>query len=284
VFRFVSRSHLFSFSYVLLFIVLSPFTYSAVPPGQQEDNSASLAELEARAASGDAAAQFQLAFHLFQAGNPPNYSAILAWLRSSTAQHYAPAQCTLGYLYEKGLGLPRDYAKAAENYHAAALQGDSIAQNNLGYLFYTGHGVHKDLDAAFEWYRAAAEQGDPTGEGNLGYLYYLGQGTGRDYDEAANWFRPAAQQGNPYAQAALGLLYEKGQGVPLDYVSAYIWYSRAISAGLKASGERRKSLTHLLTPKQLDQANTLLKAEAGQPRTLQQQSTPSAPAAFVQSH
>jgi TPR repeat protein len=73
------------------------------------------------------------------------------------------------------------------------------------------------------------------------------------------------------------LLYEKGQGVSLDYVNAYIWYSRAMAAGLKVAGERRRSLTHLLTPEQLDQANTLLEAEASQPRTLQQQSSPRLP-------
>ena len=317
---FVSRFRLLSFlADAFLFVGLSYVPCAGAPAGQQDGNSTSLVKLQAVASSGDAAAQFRLAFYLFQTGDPPDYSSILTWLRSSTEQHYAPAQCTLGYLYEKGLGLHRDYAKAAENYRAAALQGDSIAQNNLGYLYYTGHGVHKDSRASFKWYRAAAEHGDPTGESNLGYLYYHGQGTRRDYAEAAKWFRAAAeqgdyrservlgylyyeglgvpvdyseaahwlslaaQQGDSHAQGDLGFLYESGKGVPLDYVTAYVWYSRAMAGGLKTAVERRKSITRLLTPKQLDQARTLLTRDEARPRTLQQQSAPIA-SSFVQIH
>jgi hypothetical protein len=117
--RFVACFRPFAFlAQTFLFVVFSQLRCTATQTGRQEGNFASLAELEARATSGDPAAQFQLAFHLFQTGRPPNYPLILNLLRSSTAQHYAPAQCMLGYLYENALGLPRDYTKAAENYRA----------------------------------------------------------------------------------------------------------------------------------------------------------------------
>src|SRR5580700_881293 len=156
-----------------LLLVLTPTLCAQTePPPRPFVPVVAAGELQARATSGDPAAQFQLAFHLFQTGRPPNYPLILNLLRSSTAQHYAPAQCMLGYLYENALGLPRDYTKAAENYRAAALQGHLTAQNNLANLYYTGHGVHKDLGAAFEWYRSAAEHGDTNAERNFGYLYF----------------------------------------------------------------------------------------------------------------
>jgi len=72
-----------------------------------------------------------------------------------------------------------------------------------------------------------------------------------------------------------------GKGVPLDYVTAYVWYSRAMAGGVKAAAEHRKSITRVLTPKQLDQAKTLLTRDEGQPRTLQQQSAPIASSSFV---
>lgn len=42
------------------------------------------------------------------------------------------AQYNLAYLYENGLGVPKDEAKALELYQQAAAQGHSAAQDNLG--------------------------------------------------------------------------------------------------------------------------------------------------------
>jgi Sel1 repeat len=111
--RFAFRFRPFPFlAHPFLFVVLGTrIPCSAAQAEHAVDNSASLAELEVHATAGEAAAQFQLAFYLFQRGHPPDYSSILTWLNSSAAQHYARAQCMLGYLYEKGLGVPRDYAK-----------------------------------------------------------------------------------------------------------------------------------------------------------------------------
>ncbi|MDD5411925.1 MAG: SEL1-like repeat protein [Methylobacter sp.] len=41
------------------------------------------------------------------------------------------AQYNLGYMYENGLGVPKNEAKALELYQRAADQGHSAAQNNL---------------------------------------------------------------------------------------------------------------------------------------------------------
>jgi TPR repeat protein len=319
--RFVSCFRLFAFlAQTFLFAVLSQLPSSANQPAGQKDSLTPLADVEARASSGDPAAEFQLAFHLFQTGHPPNYPLILNLLRSSTAQNYAPAHCMLGYLYEKALGLPRDYSKAAENYRAAALQGYVIAQNNLANLYYTGQGVHKNLDSAFEWYRVAAEHGNANAERNFGFLYYKGEGTRRDYTVAARWFRAsaeqgdcqsedvlgylyykglgvpidykeaarwkslAAEQGDPNAQADLGFLYESGKGVPLDHVTAYLWYSRATAGGLNTAAQRRKSLAEILTLEQLKQAQALLTTDAAQPQTSCVQSPASASATFAQNY
>lgn len=53
----------------------------------------------------------------------------------------ADAQSILGYIYEKGDGVPKDAAKAAVWYQKAAAQGNARAQTNLGYAYWIGSGV-----------------------------------------------------------------------------------------------------------------------------------------------
>jgi TPR repeat protein/uncharacterized caspase-like protein len=66
------------------------------------------------------------------------------------------AQTYVGEIYEKGLGVPPDYAVAAVWYRKAAAQGHSRAQINLGFLYEKGLGVEKDPVQALSWYRQAS--------------------------------------------------------------------------------------------------------------------------------
>lgn len=71
---------------------------------------------------------------------------------------YDPA--FLGFMYYRGEGVPRDYAKAAEWYRKAAEQGIAAAQLNLGRMYEKGEGVPPDCKEAVKWYRKSAEQGN----------------------------------------------------------------------------------------------------------------------------
>lgn len=55
---------------------------------------------------------------------------IAQWQREAQAGD-PDAQYNLAYLYENGLGVPKNEAKALELYQQAADQGHSAAQNNL---------------------------------------------------------------------------------------------------------------------------------------------------------
>ena len=66
------------------------------------------------------------------------------------------AQTYVGEIYEKGLGVPPDYAIAVAWYRKAAAQGHSRAQINLGFLYEKGLGVEKDPVQALSWYRQAS--------------------------------------------------------------------------------------------------------------------------------
>jgi len=70
----------------------------------------------------------------------------------------AEAQFTLGVMYRKGDGVPKDPVQAAAWYRKAAVQGLAEAQLNLGVLYSNGDGVLKDPVQAAAWYRKAAAQ------------------------------------------------------------------------------------------------------------------------------
>ena len=294
----VAPCHFNAFAKPLRFLrllFLSAFVSVHASPQDQPSNSArSIEELKIRAESGDADAQHHLSDFLSQRDSrTPDYDTAVNWLRQHAGRNQPDALCLLGVLYEHGQGLPRDYAKAAENYGAAALLGNDCAQNNLASLYQHGQGVPKDLKKAMELYLASARQGNPIAQCNLASLYFTGSGVPRDLSEAARWFRsaaerryPAAQhnlavlyfqglgvpvdyvealawersaadQGYSEAEAGLAYLYETGKAVPLDYVAAFAWYSRASSHGERAASERRKSLSHRMTHNQLEEASAL---------------------------
>jgi localization factor PodJL len=66
-------------------------------------------------------------------------------------------------MFEKGRGVPRDYAAAAAWYRKAAEPGYGGAQNNLAIAFALGHGVPKDPIEAYKWFALAATHGDTNG-------------------------------------------------------------------------------------------------------------------------
>lgn len=297
-----ARGSLFLFAsccFLLLFVIPLALFASCQP---QSNLPLSVAELTSRADSGDVSAQEQLArFVLHSDPDAGGYDLALAWLQSFARQNNRQARFLLGYLYENGRGLPRDYEKAAENYQAAALQSLSLAQNNLGKLYELGLGVPKNNRKAFELYLAAAQQGNPVARLNLASMYLTGSGTPRDFFQAAQWFRVAAesgyapaqhalaildskgvgvpvnraeaarwellaaQRGLPLAETGLALFYETGSGVPLDYVSAFRWYSRAVSDGEESAASHLKALSQIMTPKQIQEAKAPLSAQSAPP-------------------
>lgn len=90
-----------------------------------------------------------------------------------------------------------DIAGALQQWRALAERGDIIAANNLGYLYETGRGVPRDYTEALRWYRVTAEAGAPIGQFNLGETYLEGRGVEADPVEAAKWFLLASWQGEP---------------------------------------------------------------------------------------
>lgn len=73
----------------------------------------------------------------------------------------------IGYMFQNGVGVPTDYAKALYWYYKAVEQGDGDAENQLGWMYHHGKGVKQDNAKALAWYRLAADQGGVYGKNNL---------------------------------------------------------------------------------------------------------------------
>jgi localization factor PodJL len=103
-------------------------------------------------------------------------------------------------MYEKGVGVPRDAAKARELYKKAADAGNARAMHNLAVLFAQDGGEGKpDYAGAIEWFRKAGAYGVRDSQFNLGVLYGRGLGAAQDLSESWMWFSLAARQGDPDA-------------------------------------------------------------------------------------
>ncbi len=155
-----------------------------------------------------------------------------------------------------------DYQAAHEIWLPFAERGDMRAQYNLGVLYDRGLGVPQNFAEAAKWYLAAAEKGHTDAEANLGYAYEQGRGVAQDFGAAAKWYRRAADRGDIAAQANLGILYANGLGVQQDDVQAHMWLNLAASRtkGRKARRRlmrKRDSVAARLTPEQLTEAQRL---------------------------
>ena len=54
-----------------------------------------------------------------------NYAEAASWYRKAADQGYRPAETSLGSLYERGLGVPKNKAIALEWYRKSADAGES---------------------------------------------------------------------------------------------------------------------------------------------------------------
>jgi len=180
----------------------------------------------------------------------------------------AAAQDKLGWMYENGWGICRDYAQAAAWYRKAAEQGNDMAQNSFGRMYENGWGVPQSNELAVAWYRKAADTGNKNAchkygdilfHGRLGVdknvgaaltyykkgdlsdpwilydigechlQFYMEMGKKDDGRTAVEWLQKSANAGVPWACVKLGDCYRDGVGVSRDLVCAMDWYRRTMN-------------------------------------------------------
>jgi TPR repeat protein len=95
-----------------------------------------LAELRAKAATGDAKAQKELgeAFYAGTRGGTKDAAQAVKWFRQAAEQNLPAAQFKLGVCYEQGGGVAKYELEAYKWYLLAAAQGDKKAKDNASML------------------------------------------------------------------------------------------------------------------------------------------------------
>ena len=203
---------------------------------QAQDTNFDFQAVQTAADKGDAKAQYELGHHFANGlGMGRDYAKAAHYMRLSADQGDTVAQMELGSYFGRGIGVPRNVTMAVQWYRRAADQGNALAQYAMGGFYAAGHGVTNDMDEAVRWWLKAAGQDQVDAEARLGELYLIQTPQYRtnylNYPEALKWLRKAAAQGSAGAMNNLGVAYENGIGVKLDFKEAARWYRAAAELG-----------------------------------------------------
>jgi S1-C subfamily serine protease len=173
------------------------------------------------AATAQASADFAAAENFLRHGE---HSEAYGACKSETDAGDAECQNLLGYLFQKGFGVPTNTTEAIRLFRLAAKRGLANAQCHLGLAYEQGLGVAANDAEAVRWYQLAAAQGDPIGEYLLGFSLAEGHGIAKDRAKAIELLRHSADRGFVPAQIKLASLFEYTWGAAREPVSAYILY------------------------------------------------------------
>jgi TPR repeat protein len=204
---------------------------------------AAVQDFEKAAALGSVFATTNLGW-LYESGQgvAKDYREARRWYEKGAQSGDAGAMTSLGLLYWRGQGVPRDYAEARRWYEQAAEKGNADGMTNLGLMYRSGEGVPKDYAAARLWFEQAASLGERSAINWLGVMYNNGEGVPQDYTEARRWYEKAAALGESWAMFNIGLMYEFGQGVSLNKSEARNWYQKAAGLGLSEAKQKLQRL------------------------------------------
>jgi TPR repeat protein len=130
------------------------------------------------------------------------------------------ARNILGFLWEKGIIVPKNRNRAFSSYKKAAKEGHAEAQFNYA-LCLEEKG---DLTKAVKYYLRSASQGHVLAENTLGGLYWEGGAGERNKEKAYMYYKHASLRGYGLSSYNLGCLYEKGEGAERDLKRARYFY------------------------------------------------------------
>lgn len=143
----------------------------------------------------------------------------------------------LGQFYNKGLGIPIDYQKAAFYFHKS---NTDYAKYALGELYYNGFGVEQNYELAVSNYQKALELNaqSPYAAYRLGQMYQQGIYVKQDSNTAYQYYSLAIQSlknidngTDKYIKYRLGSMYYKGLGTDIDLKKASQYFEESLSLG-----------------------------------------------------
>jgi len=111
-----------------------------------------------KAAEADSHGKTQLAVHLLTGPESSRNYAEALDLCKTAAKDYAPALPCVGFIYRKGLGVPKDSLEAVKWYQKGADLSDHLSMMVLADMELAGEGTKVDRAAAFIWFFRASQK------------------------------------------------------------------------------------------------------------------------------
>jgi uncharacterized protein len=168
---------------------------------------------------------------IYAVANPPNYAEAKSAFEQAVQGGSLQGYTDLGRLYEMGLGVNKDPAKAFSLYNEAVRRGSVDGMYRLGEAYYNGLGVQKDGAAACQWWLRAAMREHPYAEAEAGNCYYNGTGVAQNHETAFRWFTLAGQAGLVEPRVFVAGMLDRGDGWNQDSAAAVTWYQTAAEQG-----------------------------------------------------
>ncbi|PKY18744.1 HCP-like protein [Rhizophagus irregularis] len=177
-------------------------------------------------------AQYNLGYcYQYGQGVTKDYKEAFEWYSISANNECAEGQNKLGECHYHGIGTTQDYLRAYKWYSKSANNGYALGKSNLGECYHYGKGVKKNYYKAFELYSKAADEGNIKAQNNLGECYYYGEGIQQNHVKAFEWYYKSAINGCAEGQNHLGYCYRRGVGTEKNYAKAFEWYSKSANNG-----------------------------------------------------
>lgn len=157
--------------------------------------------------------------------NEPNYEIYLKLALTGDTS----AQNKIGEMFEKGLGVEKNYEVAQEWFQKSSDQDDDVGMLNLGLLLLKNEGDN-NIVVATDLIKKSVEKGNIQAQTILAEMYEQGVLLNQNYDFALNLYKKSAKKGCAIAPYKIGLMYEFGRGVAIDLRVAKRWYHQAVNA------------------------------------------------------
>lgn len=176
------------------------------------------------------------------------------------------AQYYLGFLYNRGVGVPQDFNETVKWFQKSGEGGNIEAQFYLAEMYHKGLGIPTNYKAAMKWYQKAHNQSDGdeqqnkykvSAQHNISVMYALGRGVPVDKQRSFELMLGLAEKGSRSAPESLGYHYAFGSGVTQDYVQSYMWYYIAVRNGVKTSKRHLTDLEEKISPEQVATAKRM---------------------------
>jgi TPR repeat protein len=129
-----------------------------------------------------------------------DYAGAMSTYQRAAAMGNIEAKRQVAVGHVRGIGVRQDAQKGIAMLEDIAKNGDAKAYYHLGYFFENGKFVQRDYARALQDLRAASKGGVWFASFKLGVMYELGEGTPHDRAAAISWFdRAASQRGDASA-------------------------------------------------------------------------------------